>query len=495
MAGTPKLTDVHQDRRWRRKPVLAAIARCLIVACPLAAGIAAGLLVRAAIGAPQGLPSVIGMYAATLAASLAGFLIVDRAARRLLPLVVLLRVTLVFPDRAPARLAVALRASSRSYLTKSLQNIEGADSGDGLQTLAALATALNGHDRRTRGHSERVRALTELLAKEYHLSGDDLDRLRWGAFLHDIGKLRVPARLLNKRGPLTPAEWRLIAQHPAEGRAIAESLSPWLGTWLDTVDQHHERYDGTGYPYGLKGKDIHLGARLVAVTDSFETMTSVRSYNKPKRVSEAREELVRCAGSDFDPGVVRRFLDISLGRLRYRVGLAAWLAELPLIGLPARAGAELVSIAVSAEPANFIVGCAALTLAGAVTSAVPILSPTVGWAQSHDRPPATVSTSHHASSNSEPTAATAGSPAPPSGSAAGATASPPPSSSSTANPASSPQGNPPSPQPSAAGGGSSFVPPGHGGTPPGQTRITPGRNGVAPPGQGGTPPGHTGIKP
>src|SRR5436309_3021757 len=128
--------------------------------------------------------------------------------------------------------------------------------------ILGLVAALSAHDRKTRGHSERVRAYTDMLAGELDLGDEDRDRLRWAALLHDIGKLRVPGRILNKAGKPDRFERERLQAHPAAGAAIAEPLLPWLGRWAATIVQHHERFDGQGYPAGLEGEEISRGAEL-----------------------------------------------------------------------------------------------------------------------------------------------------------------------------------------------------------------------------------------
>lgn len=484
-------------QRWVRRPFLSALVRVAVLALPIAAAMGAGIALSGALAVPRGLAATIGWYAATLAASLFALVVVDRMARRFLPLAVLLRVTLVFPDRAPSRLAVALGASSRSRLAAQLARARDADVASDVEALVTLAAALNSHDRRTRGHSERVRALTDLLGEELGLSCADADRLRWAAFLHDIGKLRVSTRVLNKRGPLTAPEWRMIERHPAEGAAMAGRLRPWLGEWLDAIDQHHERYDGRGYPHGLQRQGISLSARLVAVADSFETMTAVRSYNKPKTVVAARHELVRCAGTHFDPRIVRHFLGVSLGRLRWRIGLAAWIAELPLIGVPTRASAQLVTTAAAFEStSNALIGAVVFSVAGVATPGVPALASHAPSLETH-AVTATVQAGGVNPAGSPVDPGPAGIQAVPTDK--GAVRRPGNDSPPSGPPASSAPGDPAAgsrpPQAPEAPGAPDFVPPGHGGQPPGLTRITPGRNGAIPPGHGGTPPGFTGSTP
>jgi hypothetical protein len=296
---------------------------------------------------------------------------VDRLARHALPLAWLYRLTVVFPDRAPSRLRVAFRSASISRLQRraELAGAKPPTPVDGVEDLVALATALSTHDRRTRAHSERVRALTRLVGEQLRLAGPAVERLEWAAFLHDIGKLTVPPAILNKAGRPDDAEWSVLARHPDEGAHLAAPLTPWLGDWLRGVRDHHERWDGTGYPNGIAGPEISLAGRIVGVTDAFETMTAVRSYKRPMSATSARRELVACSGTHFDPHIVRAFLDVSLGRLWWILGPVSWLALVPLLGRLPRAAAATNA----ARHSGRVVGGlrtagVALVAAGAVTS-------------------------------------------------------------------------------------------------------------------------------
>ena len=191
--------------------------------------------------------------------------------------------------------------------------------------------------------------------------------LSWSALLHDIGKLEVSAETLSAPGKLTDEQWTEIKRHPEAGDRLIAPLREWLGVWGNAVRDHHERWEGGGYPAGIAGHDISLGGRIVAVADAFDVMTSPRSYKKPCSAAAAREELQRCAGTQFDPDVVRAFLNVSIGRLRVVIGPLSFLAELPLLArLPVGA------VAANAAPA---VAAAALT-AGSLLGVGPAPTPT-----------------------------------------------------------------------------------------------------------------------
>ncbi|MBQ0983910.1 HD-GYP domain-containing protein [Streptomyces sp. F63] len=171
-------------------------------------------------------------------------------------------------------------------------------------TIRALVQAVGIKDHYTRGHSERVGRASVLIARELGMAGGRLDVLRFAGVLHDIGKIGVPTRLLRKDGPLTPEERRLIELHPEYGHEMVRGIA-FLEEARAAILHHHERLDGRGYPYGLSGDRIPESARVVAVADAFDAMTSTRSYRRARPVTEAVAELRRCAGSQFDPRMVR----------------------------------------------------------------------------------------------------------------------------------------------------------------------------------------------
>ncbi|MEU8548594.1 HD-GYP domain-containing protein [Streptomyces roseoverticillatus] len=170
-------------------------------------------------------------------------------------------------------------------------------------TIRALVQAVDLKDRYTRGHSERVGRASVLIGRELGMAGERLEALRFAGILHDVGKLGVPTRLLRKDGPLTPEERRVIELHPEYGHEMVRGIG-FLDEARAAILHHHERLDGSGYPYGLMGHQIPFFARVVAVADAFDAMTSTRSYSRARPVPAALAELRRCAGSQFDPRMV-----------------------------------------------------------------------------------------------------------------------------------------------------------------------------------------------
>jgi putative nucleotidyltransferase with HDIG domain len=181
-------------------------------------------------------------------------------------------------------------------------------------TLTALTSALDFRDNETGGHSDRVVAYMELLLEQMNIKGPELATLRRGALLHDVGKIGVPDNVLRKPTALSEGEWAVMKRHPEFGARIIAGI-PFLEDVARIVRHHHERWDGMGYPDGLKGDRIPLGARIFAVGDSFDAMTSDRPYRRGLLIDAAREEIRRCANSQFDPAVVTAFLSIPVARL------------------------------------------------------------------------------------------------------------------------------------------------------------------------------------
>jgi hypothetical protein len=193
--------------------------------------------------------------------------------------------------------------------------------------------------------------------------------------LHDIGKLRVPTATLNKPAKLSSPEWDVIRQHPQAGAELASALLPWLGEWGKAIAEHHERFDGTGYPLGLSGRGISLAGRIVAVADSFEVMTASRAYKRAMTRGTALAEVVRFSGTQFDPDVVRALLAVSAPRLRWAMGPTSWLVGTPLLGsapsLTAAGVAAQAAVGVSAVAIAGVAGVAGPTLAAASDTPTP----------------------------------------------------------------------------------------------------------------------------
>jgi len=171
-------------------------------------------------------------------------------------------------------------------------------------TVRALVQAVEIKDGYTRGHSERVGRASVLMAYELLMPEERIASLRVAGTLHDVGKLGVPTRVLRKNGPLGPGERLQVEKHPEYGHEMVRGIG-FLGEARAGILHHHERWDGRGYPYGLAGHDIPEFARVIAVADAFDSMTSTRSYRRGRPVPEAMAELERCAGSQFDPVMVR----------------------------------------------------------------------------------------------------------------------------------------------------------------------------------------------
>jgi len=173
-------------------------------------------------------------------------------------------------------------------------------------TLRALTAALETRDQETHGHSERVVSYSLRLGREYGLDSERIKALEFGALLHDIGKIGVPDAILRKPAKLTEEEWVHMRVHPLHGQQILRGIE-FLEGASRVVAQHHEKWDGTGYPLGLGGDDIDLCARIFAVADAFDAMTSDRVYRKGKSYAAAAQELDDWAGRQFDPQVVAAF--------------------------------------------------------------------------------------------------------------------------------------------------------------------------------------------
>jgi diguanylate cyclase (GGDEF)-like protein/putative nucleotidyltransferase with HDIG domain len=204
---------------------------------------------------------------------------------------------------------VCVSGEEKSFAQAVLEENEDERTSDAyvLQALTAVASA---HDGDTSAHSMRMVNMARETARMLGCSEEEVRLVRLAALLHDIGKVGIPHEILRKPGPLNEDEWSVMRRHPKIGRQILAQAGGKFELLSHIVVAHHERWDGKGYPYGLSGEAIPLGARILAVADSFDAMTSDRPYRKALPIAEAREELQRCSGNQYDPRVVAAFLHV-----------------------------------------------------------------------------------------------------------------------------------------------------------------------------------------
>jgi len=174
-------------------------------------------------------------------------------------------------------------------------------------TITTLAAAIDAKDPYTRGHSQRVMEYTLLAGSSLSLSPEEIETLEYASILHDVGKIAIDSWILNKPESLNKLEWDVIREHPSIGANLLKGI-PFLENASELVLYHHERYDGKGYPDGLKGENIPIGARLIAVADAFDTMTTDRAYRSALTVDYSINELHKCSGTQFCPVAVKAFV-------------------------------------------------------------------------------------------------------------------------------------------------------------------------------------------
>src|SRR5579872_1731259 len=322
--------------RWGARPVQAWSLRGFVFLAPFGVSLGFVRLVTIWVHPPtSSLWAFLGWWFGISGAATVVLIAVDRLSRRLLPLSALLKLSLAFPDETPSRLQTALRSGGVDTLKARMKLVDAAKAAttpkESAARLLELVAALNAHDRLTRGHSERVRAYSVLIGKQMGLGGHDLDLLNWAALLHDIGKLEVDQDILVKPGRPSDVEWEQLRLHPLLGEELTAPLRGWLEHWQAAVGYHHERWDGKGYPRALRGEEIPIAGRIVAVADTYDVITSARSYKRAGSSVLGREEIAACAGAQFDPAVVRAFLNVSLGRMRMIMGPLSWLSHAPLL--------------------------------------------------------------------------------------------------------------------------------------------------------------------
>ncbi|MCL4385063.1 MAG: HD-GYP domain-containing protein [Actinobacteria bacterium] len=177
------------------------------------------------------------------------------------------------------------------------------------ETLEGWSAALDLRDRETEGHTLRVTEMAVTLGRKFNLNDEELVEIRRGSLLHDIGKIGIPDNILLKPGPLSEEEWKIMKTHPQIAYRL---LSPirYLKNSLDIPHYHHEKWDGSGYPYGLKEKEIPLAARIFSIADVYDAITSDRPYRKKMQAKEALDYIKSQSGSHFDPEVVNKFIEL-----------------------------------------------------------------------------------------------------------------------------------------------------------------------------------------
>jgi putative nucleotidyltransferase with HDIG domain len=204
-------------------------------------------------------------------------------------------------------------------LAASLEESQRARERSYVEAVGAVVTAADARDHETTGHSFRVALYAVSLAKAMGLHGEQLKAIEWGALLHDVGKMVVPDEILRKMGPLTDEEWHIMKQHPTWGFDMLAEVSFLQPAALDIIYSHHERWDGQGYPREIAGETIPLSARIFAVVDTYDAITSDRPYRRARSHTVAVGELQRVAGQQLDPVVVEAFRqlpEVELRRLR-----------------------------------------------------------------------------------------------------------------------------------------------------------------------------------
>ena len=177
-----------------------------------------------------------------------------------------------------------------------------------VETVTSLALAIDAKDHYTQGHSQKVSAYAAMIAQALGMTQEEVEEIRLAGLLHDIGKVGIPEVILNKSGPLDASEWETMKTHTDLGAKILEPLEA-MNRIREMVRHHHEFFDGTGYPDRLDGQQIPNGARVIAIADAYDTITSERTYKKARTPEDAFAELERCAANQFDPEMVHIFIE------------------------------------------------------------------------------------------------------------------------------------------------------------------------------------------
>jgi HD-GYP domain-containing protein (c-di-GMP phosphodiesterase class II) len=341
-------------QRRRTHPTHEAFASVVVFVAPVVVGLASSAALIGFLERPTTAVLTVAWWIGIVVTCVAVVHWADRLVRLMAPLATLLRLTLVLPDQAPSSYRAARRPRRMDDLHERIERSKrGSLNGAGdltFETIRALVAALSSHDNRTRGHSERTAVFADMIAREMKISARERERLQWAALLHDVGKLTVHPETLNETGRPEQADWLELLHHPEQGSELAAPVMPWLGEWGRAIAEHHERFDGSGYPRGLSGTEISLGGRIVAVADAYETMTAGRPYRRALSPQEAREEIAKGAGTAYDPKVCRALMSVSLGRTHRARGVIALLGRTPLSKSIDRLGRSKSRSASGTEP-------------------------------------------------------------------------------------------------------------------------------------------------
>ena len=300
-SGTP------EDTRWVERRVLAAAVRIALFVVPVLTGAVAIWLAQRRFVSIDGLLRIPLWFAQAVLVGAVVATIVDRLSRRLLPYATLLGLSLTFPGRAPSRLGVALRAHN----DHSADSYFAAGDAPGRSDVAAatetieLVAALGTHRRLTPGRTERLLTQADAIAVRMEISETEREKLAWSVLLHDIAQLAESAPLATSTGELI--EEHTGTAHAQAGEAFVAPLAGWLGSWRFATSQHHERWDGTGYPKGIGGERITVSGRIVAVVDAFDSLTS--GGRRSVSVEKANAQILTSSGTRFDPSVVQAWLE------------------------------------------------------------------------------------------------------------------------------------------------------------------------------------------
>jgi hypothetical protein len=397
-ASGPGEDSTDCGARWQSRRQSALAIRALVLLAPVGVSVFAAFGITRLVPAPASDLGRLGWLAVVVVLCGALAFPARSLLRRLLPLAALLELSILFPGEAPSRWKVAREAGSISHLEVLATGVPDTEPGRAATTILALVASLSRHDKVTRGHSERVRVFTDMIAVEMALPRAERDRLRWAALIHDVGKLEIPGVLLRKAGKPSNEEWQTLRLHPAVGARIVAPIAGWLGASATVVSQHHEKFDGTGYPLGLAGEQISVHARIVALADAFEVMTAARPYKKAFSRGAALREVVRCSGTHFDPAAVRALLAVSTPRLRRALGPVSWIGQLPVVGTAPVGGLPMVAGSVARTAGSMaLAGVAGAVVVSSVSNGAPVPAPRTTASVTAD-------TAHQAAS--APTAAT-----------------------------------------------------------------------------------------